>query len=202
MTTLEVKMSDRDMGREPTEPVGQEPAEMEPTGREPQALDADGIKAELARARKEAAKYRTELRQFQDAEEARKRAAMSATEKLQADYEALQAKIVKAEADRRTAMIRAAVTTAASNAGFVDVEDAMRLLPTEEIELDGDTARGVDDLVANLVANKPYLVKRQGAPSPTNPSSPSRLTLDAVKRMSPQEINANWAAVQDVLSKQ
>ena len=197
-------MSDRDMGQEPTEPVGQEPAVTEPTDHEPGAptLDADAIKAELARARKEAAKYRAELRQYQEAEEARKREAMTAAEKLQADFEALQAKFVKAEADRRDALIRSAVTTAASNAGFVDVEDAMRLLPTEEIEVDGDTVHGVDELVAKLVASKPYLTRRQGAPSPTNPSSPSRLTLEAVKRMSPQEINANWDAVQDVLSKQ
>lgn len=197
-------MSDKDTGLEPTEPVGQEPAVTESTDHEPEAptLDADAIKAELARARKEAAKYRAELRQYQDAEEARKREAMTAAEKLQADFEALQAKFVKAEADRRDALIRSAVTTAASNAGFVDVEDAMRLLPTEELEVDGDMVHGVDELVAKLVASKPYLTKRQGAPSPTNPSSPSRLTLDAVKRMSPQEINANWAAVQDVLSKQ
>jgi len=197
-------MSDRDTGLEPTQPVGQEPAVTESTDHEQDAptLDADAIKAELARARKEAARYRTELRKFQDAEEERKRAAMSDAEKLQAEYEGLQARYAKAEADRREALIRAAVTAAASNAGFVDVEDAMRLLPTEEIEVDGDRVDGVDELVAQLVASKPYLTKRQGAPSPTNPSSPSRLTLEAIKRMSPQEINANWDAVQDVLSKQ
>lgn len=197
-------MSDKDTGLEPTEPVGQELTVTEPTDHEPDAptLDADAIKAELARARKEAAKYRTELRKFQDAEEARKQASMSAAEKLQAEYEGLQAKYAKAEADRREALIRAAVTAAASNAGFVDVDDAMRLLPTDEIEVDGDRVAGVDGLVAKLVASKPYLTKRQTAPSPTNPSSPSRLTLEAIKRMSPQEINANWDAVQDVLSKQ
>ena len=197
-------MSDKDTGLEPTESVGLEPIVTESTDHEPDAptLDADAIKAELARARKEAAKYRTELRKFQDAEEARKQASMSAAEKLQAEYEGLQAKYAKAEADRRSALIRAAVTTAASNAGFVDVEDAMRLLPTDEIEVDGDRVDGVDGLVAKLVASKPYLTKRQTAPSPTNPSSPSRLTLEAIKRMSTQEINANWDAVQDVLSKQ
>ena len=137
-------MSDRDMGQEPTEPVGQEPAVTESTDHEPEAptLDADAIKAELARARKEAAKYRAELRQYQEAEEARKREAMTAAEKLQADFEALQAKYAKAEADRRDALIRSAVTTAASNAGFVDVEDD-RLLPTRRDGVD-DAVHGVD----------------------------------------------------------
>ena len=190
-------MSDEAKGLEPTQTDGQVPDETtEPT--EPQ-LDAAAIQAELKRARNDAAKYRTELRKFQEADEERKRAAMSETDKLKADLEAMRAQAAAAQASSRQAQIRSSIVSAASKVGFMDTEDVVRELARGELELDGDTVKGVDELVADLAARKPYWVKRPGQSSPTNPSGQSKLSMDAIKRMSTAEINANWDAVQEAL---
>ena len=133
------------------------------------------------------------------------RANQTETERLRADNETLKQRMADAEASRKNALIRAAVTAAASKAGLADVEDAMRLGALESVTLEGDKVSGAEDVVAALVASKPYLVAGEGkrpAPSPTNPSSPSRLTIDAIKRMSVEEIRQNQDAVDAALANQ
>jgi hypothetical protein len=194
-------MTDQIEGQVPDNADGQVPdATTEPT-----TLDATALQAELAKARKDAASYRTKLRKLEEDEEARKREAMSELDRLKADYETLKQRMADAEASRKDALIRAAVTAAASKAGLADVEDAMRLGALDSVTLEGDKVSGAEDVVAALVASKPYLVAGEGkrpAPSPTNPSSPSRLTIDAIKRMSVEEIRQNQDAVDAALANQ
>jgi hypothetical protein len=194
-------MTDQIEGQVPDNADGQVPdATTEPT-----TLDATALQAELAKARKDAASYRTKLRKLEEDEEARKREAMSELDRLKADYETLKQRMADAGASRKDALIRAAVTAAASKAGLADVEDAMRLGALDSVTREGDKVSGAEDVVAALVASKPYLVAGEGkrpAPSPTNPSSPSRLTIDAIKRMSVEEIRQNQDAVDAALANQ
>lgn len=171
-----------------TEPLpGQAPEtpteEQQPTGQEPgeqSKPDADALLAEVKSLRKEAASWRTKLRQAEEAEEQRKRSEMTELDKLKADLEAERQARAQAEEQRRNQLIRTQVITAAARAGFNDPEDAMRMLDTSTLEV--DDAGAVDGLEAALSAlakAKPYLIKSTaGTISPTNPAGGRQPTTD------------------------
>lgn len=159
---------DEQLAQEASEnPEGQEP-EVEQQGTELDDLDA--IKAELNKARREAARYRSEAKKIAEAEEERKREEMSEVERLKADMAAMEAKAQEAEANARMATIKAAVMRAASN--FQDPEDALRLLDLDALETDENgQIEGLDAAIATLLKSKPYLSKKQGGITPTNPAA-------------------------------
>lgn len=66
----------------------------------------------------------------------------------------------KAEARMKSLEVRVAVTGAASKVGFIDPEDAFRLLDADDIEYDSDgSPKNVDRLLAALAKNKPHLIR-------------------------------------------
>jgi hypothetical protein len=92
----------------------------------------------------------------------------------------------------------------ASRLGIVDPEAAYRLLDLSRIEFGQDgRPTNLEQGLKDLIKAKPYLVHQAHAGSPTNPSRPhTSLTLEEIKRMSPEEINSRWAEVQLVLAQQ
>lgn len=60
---------------------------------------------------------------------------------------------------------------------------------------------GVGEQLQRWLSEHPYL-RRTSAPSlaVTNPARPAALTSEAVRNMSPEEINANWEVVAKILS--
>lgn len=121
----------------------------------------------------------------------------------------LENKFKEADAERsalkgrvETMALKFAIGSAPTKVADVDV--AFSLIDKSKITFDekGEPTN-VDDLLKELVTAKPFLA---GAfvPSPTNPTNPARegakYTLEQVKQMTPDEINANWDDVQSVLS--
>ncbi|MFQ5433482.1 MAG: hypothetical protein ACE5FD_01260 [Anaerolineae bacterium] len=145
-------------------------------GQEPQAqVDAGVIEAELKRARREAAKYRTELRKLQEAEEKRQRAEMSEVDRLKADLEQAQQQAQQAAEQARTQLIRSAVVAEAAKAGFADPADAVQFVdPTGLAVNDDGLVDGAADAITALAEQKPYLLKQQQAASQSSPTNPAR----------------------------
>ena len=92
------------------------------------------------------------------------------------------------------------VERAARRMGLVDEDAAFRLLDLDRIEFDaaGQPAN-IEALMQELLERRPWLGAGafSNRASPTNPSRDGQRTLtrDAIRRMSPDEINANWDAV-------
>lgn len=84
----------------------------------------------------------------------------------------------------------------------VDPQAVSKLLDMSKFNPDNDF-EGLNEAIKTLVEEKPYLRAEIGKPS--NPATgnglPSALTKEQVKKMSPEEINANWESIQDSLSK-
>lgn len=170
---------------------GQAPTIPDTDGQEPQGtteasqLDADALAKELKAARKEAAAYRTKLRQAEEDAEARKRAEMTELERVKADLEAERKARQEADDRRQALALRTQVITAAARLGFNDPEDAIRMLDQSTLEVDdAGSIDGLDDALGALVKAKPYLIKSTtGTISPTNPAGgPQRTTQDQLRQ--------------------
>ena len=135
--------------------------------------------AEIKKLRREAAKWRTQLRKLEEQEAERERAEMSEVERLTADLEkAEQARVAAIESYQQQAL-EAQVVAAASTAGMHDPADAIRLIGSIDTDENGQ-ASGLDDAMATLKASKPYLFRgTTPALSPTNPIGGPQKKTDA-----------------------
>lgn len=166
----------------PTEEIGTQGQE---PGAEQKAPDVDALLTEVKTLRREAASWRTKLRQAEEAEEQRKRSEMTELEKLKADLEAERQARAKAEEQRRGQLLRTQVITAAARIGFNDPDDALRMIDASALEVDDQGAvDGLDAALQALAKAKPYLIKSTtGTISPTNPAGgPQRTTQDQLRQ--------------------
>jgi hypothetical protein len=165
---------------EQTTTQGQEP------GAEQSTPDIEALLKEVKTLRKEAASWRTKLRQAEEADEQRKRSEMTELEKLKADLEAERQARAAAEQQRQQQLLRTQVISAAAKAGFNDPEDAVRLLDAQALEIDDHgQIGGLDSELKRLLAAKPYLAAKTGTISPTNPAggAPGQSTEERLKRI-------------------
>jgi hypothetical protein len=125
----------------------------------------------VKKLRDEAAAHRTKLKAFEDAEQARKDAELTATQLAEKKAADAEAKVAAAETRAREALGRAAVVAAAAKVG-VDATIAQRLV-TVEYDDEGEP-KDVDKALAALVKEHPYLVVGSAAPTPTSPANPGR----------------------------
>ena len=171
-------------GQEPMKTEDQESAENEQQNEQQSTLDQAALAAELKKVRKEAASYRTKLRKAEEDDEARKKAEMSETERLKAELKEAQAKAEESERQATETMLRMSVVAAAAKAGFNDPSDAWGMIDRATLEVSEDgTVTGVDEAVAGLLKDKPYLVKTtKGTITATNPQSGALAESDADKR--------------------
>jgi len=147
------------------------------------ALDTEAALAELKKARREAASYRTKLRKLEQAEDERKKAQMTEAERIKAELAEAQSRAAEAEQRATETMLRMSVVAAAAKANFNDPADAWRMIDLAALEVDEDgTVAGVDEAVATLLKDKPYLAKVQGSITPTNPPSGSQQETDEERR--------------------
>jgi len=163
-------VSEETPGQEPTEETeGQEPTATEST------LDAEALQAELKRARREAAKYRTELRKSQEAQEAAKEAEMTELERLQATVAKLQDRAEQAEVNAKRMVVRNATTIAATKAGVrpdaLDIVTALIDADTLEVDDDGNV-EGLAEAIQAIVKERPFLTATdtKNRITPTNPA--------------------------------
>ena len=118
---------------------------------EPTTVDVAVLQRELAEARREAAKHRTDLRKVTDAQ-------LTETERLQRRVTELeQEREAIASRDRERA-IRLAALEAAARLGFRDPDLAVRLVDASAVETrDDGTPKNVERLLADVLARSPYL---------------------------------------------
>lgn len=168
-----------------------------------ETLDADALRKEVAQTRKEAAEYRRKLREFELAQADAEAAKLSEAEKLKKQVADLSAKLTAAEQERQERTLRAAVEKAAAKLGIVDADAAYLLLDKSALAVDeAGKVSGAEQAISALVQARPWLV--QAAPtSAANPArgASSRLSLDDVRRMGPDEINARWDEISQVLAQ-
>lgn len=139
--------------------------------------------SELRLVRKEAAKYRTQLRDLQqkqaDDAEAAKQADMTETDRLKAVAQAAEAKVISMKAHSDNVLRRSAIINAASVLNFQTPADAAGLLDISELDVDeagNIDSQQVDELVKALAEERPYLLKSSSADraaefGPTSPPS-------------------------------
>lgn len=137
-------------------------------------IDTQALLAELKQARKEAAGYRTKLRQSEESEAERKRQEMTEVERLKADLEAMKAKADEAQRIAHERLLRAAVVSEAARLGFADPDDAWRFIDTAHLEVgENGEVEGLAAAIQAVGKAKPYLLRATGQTqrmSPTNPA--------------------------------
>ena len=188
-------------GGEDDPPTGDPPAgDNPPTGRDGTPFDADRaqrtidaqrdeIKA-LKAAQKDLAAAQARLKEIDDASK-------SETERLASKATEAEQKLAAAEQRAADLALRMAVERAARKLGFIDEDDAYRLLDREAVEdKDGEPAN-VEDLLKALAKAKPHLVKAEdgdkdakprtekvpSTPKPNGRTSSSDVVRDEVERM-------------------
>lgn len=189
-------MADKDEpveGQEPEPTEGQEPT---PSGGQdsPETFDREYVE----KLRREAASYRTELKDIKAKLEEKEQEEMSERERLQARLDKISKSQEEAEAALRQERARVAIVKAAAKVGLPP-ELAEKLV---EVEFDEDGQPvNVEEAVKKLAKEYPQLVKTTDNGAPTNPARrKTTLTPEDVKKMTSEEINARWEEVQEVLA--
>lgn len=190
-------MPEQTTGQEPT-PAGQVPPDLNTaaadTKGEPKVFDEAYVKtlrAENAQWRKQAQEAAAKVTTFEQER-------MSEAEKLQAQTKAAQEAAAAASQRLQQALADAAISRAAAKEG-VDPELLGKLV-TVEFDADGAPV-GLEANVAAVLNKYPQLKPAAPVPGATNPGrGPRKLTLEDIKKMSPEEINSRWTEVQATLA--
>ncbi len=121
------------------------------------------------------------------------------------NQEAAEERARAAEERARLLETRLEAERAARRLGLIDEDAVFRLMDAERVEFDeAGRPANVEALVRELAERRPWLRASRdggGTASPTNPPRDGFRTLarDAIRRMSHDEINANWDAVEAAL---
>lgn len=159
--------------------------------------------AEIKALRAENAKHRTEKQEFRAKLEAALAGGDPATLKTAVDEAVKRAEA--AEQQARDISIRAQLERQARAAGVVDEDAVVRLLDMAALKIGDDgVVQNADKAIDALVQAKPWLKPTATAPPSagvTNPPAGNRTTLtrDEVRKMTPEQINANWPMVEAAL---
>ena len=156
-----------------------------PDGQEPEApeIDVEAMRKELAEARREAAKYRTNLRKYEQEQQAKANESLTAEERYKVELATLQQRLASAEQAAQDRLVRSSIVTAAAKAGFVDPDDAVALVDRGALEISEDGAvAGVDDAIRAIAKAKPYLVRPKTTNSPAAPAGGPQAPTDAQLR--------------------
>lgn len=184
-------MTDQEVTTETEAPEAEEQTTTETPTLSPEARDK-----ELERARKEAAKYRTKLREKEEAEKAAqeaKRQAELTAEQRAAEAEAKAAKALE-EAEVR---VRDAKREAKLAGNVSNPERVMRLMDNAEEFFDG-----VEPNVAAILEAFPEYAVRQetGVNIPgARSSGKQKFTHEDISRMTEAQINENWPEIKAFL---
>jgi len=135
-----------------------------PEGDGEQSTDGQATDAEKAALRKEAAKYRRELRAAEAKLREHEQAKLSETERLQQRVKELEGEVEQARKKAQTAALRSHVSQAAGRLGFQNPTVAYRLLDLDKLEFDDDDEpKNLDALLRELLRSEPYLARAGSA---------------------------------------
>lgn len=147
------------------------------------------------RVQKEAERALAALKEREDADK-------TETEKAAARIAELEQSLAARENAVRQAEVRAAAIDAASRLGFRNPEDGLRFLDMDTLEFD-DAGRpvGVDKQLASILKERDYLKATPRTPDAGqgDRGRTATLTVDEIRKMKPEEINARWDEVSQTL---
>lgn len=166
------------------EPTGAAPAQVaegaqppvgtgDPQAGDPQTPPASGtqitdpaiLQRELTEARREAAKWRTELKTYKDAETAAAEAAKSELQKAMERAEAAERARDEGLAQLKAYQLRLTTVEIARTLGFRNPEIAHRLIAASEVDYATDgTPKNIEQLLGKIAASDPYLLVNGQAP--------------------------------------
>ncbi len=171
---------------------------------EAHAETTDGLKADyekekqekeaLRLAAKERDKYKADLEALQ--------AAGADAARVQAEFDAFKASV----AGEKEAGIKAkAVRKALEDQGIVKAAGVIvKTLDLSKLAVENGEVKGLDTFIGPVVKENTWAVETtttRGVPTVTPPSNGGTkpYTLDAIKTMTPEEINQNWDAISKAL---
>jgi hypothetical protein len=141
------------------------------------------------------------LKKQKEAEEAQ----LSEMDKLKAKVTEQDTYRAQLEKTQREINTQYEIKLQALTLGISDPEDAYKLLDLSKLEFDEKTGKptNVEAVLRELVGSKPYLLGKSGGSSSTNPAGgrTSKLTMDDIKKMSPEEVNSRWEEVSVVMAQ-
>ncbi len=152
-------------------------------------FDAEYVKT----LRKENAGYRTKLKDLETKVSQFEQAQMSESERLQKEAADAKAAAQAAAQMLREARKEAAIARAAATHGVAP--DLLGRLVDVEFD-DTGMPVNVDAAVSQVLSAYPQLKPAASVPNPTNPGRVQKLTLDEIRKMTPDQINARWDEVQ------
>ena len=157
--------------------------------------DVSVLQKELTKAREQAAISRVELKAYRDAEAAKTDADLSETEKLTKRQKELEQQVETLTKQARQKALEAVIVKQSVLLGIIDPDAAVKLLDTDELELDEETGepKNIEAALKALVKAKPYLVAK---PATTTPGS-TNAGAGAAAGPAPQLTAAELAAAQD-----
>ena len=196
-------MSETTAGQTPAETTTEQQAA---AGQNPGSIDALGpeaakqireLRQEAAANRKKAADLEAELKGIRDGQ-------LSEAEKLQKAASEAQVARDAALADLKSTRLQLSVEAEARKLGIVDPTIAGRLIDSDAVTWDGNAPSNVAALLTALVKDRAWLLAANHGtgqtPAVGSPGAqPRKLTRDDVRKMTPEQINSNWDAVQAAL---
>jgi len=168
------------------------------------APDAAKPSPELTAAQRELGRLKAELKKRDDAAKATAEAELTELQKAQKRITELEEVDAKREADRAASVLRSHIVAGAARAGFADPDDAVRLVDQGSLELDdAGNPTNLGNVLRDLLKAKPYLRSSTTLPADLGQGDRGRstLTVEQIKAMTPDQINARWDEVQQVLSQ-
>lgn len=146
-----------------------------------QELSLEAMKAELERARKEAASYRIKSKKLEQAQSDLAKKQLEEQQKYKELYEKIQSEKEELEGKIELEKQQKELAKIAKKAGFRDPQD-IRLLDLSDIELDGTDNSVLEARIIDLKKNKPYLFSESsGTGTPTGATGDGRKKLASVK---------------------
>lgn len=138
----------------------------QPKGRDGQPFDADRAQRTIDALRDEIKGLKATTKEL-DAARARLKeiddASKSETERLASKASEAESKLTAAEQRAADLALQMTVERAARKLGFIDEDDAYRLIDRRAVELDDDgEPTNVEKLLTDLAKSKPHLVKAEG----------------------------------------
>lgn len=176
---------------------GQEP---ESNGENAQDAGAPKVFDEtyVKKLREEAASWRTKAQAAEGKVTEFEKAQMTEAERLKAEAETVKQQLEQARVEARQARAKAAIAQHAVAAGL-DVGLAEKLIDVQFD--DGGQPTGIEAAIADLLGKHPHLKAGFGGGA-TNPQRQSGLTVEEIKRMTPDQVQARWKEVEAALASQ
>lgn len=164
---------------------------------------------ELAAERERLAKLEAEQRQRQESEMKEQNRFKELYEQALAELEKTKLLMQERETALQKRQIENAFILAANGKNIIDPDAALKLANLSGVKITDEGVNGVNEALETLIKERPYLVKAATGQAPVapqippmNPAGGVAFTREAIEKMTPAQVIANWDAVQATIKTQ